>query len=254
MKIDKPQISGMNTRQKVTLAVTVIVFAVIAWQVFSMFRGSPTTTPTIANNTPATNAAPNGNTPNGKAGPQAVTQPTTPVPQQARLLPQPAMTPREMELMRLQQETQAKYVAALNELQMLKISREIAETDQAIAAARLAKVTAEKGIVDLLAPPAPPPVPQGAYAQGLLNPGANNAQAQGKPQPTEQEASYTVVSVSQLQYKWSAVLGFQGNLYHVSVGDVLPLDGSMVASIDKSGVTLRLKDRTTKRISLVPII
>ena len=149
------------------------------------------------------------------------------------------MSAQELELVRLQQETQAKYVAALNELQMLKIAREIAQTNQAIAAARLATVTAEKNTLLLLSPPPP------AYAQGLVTPVSGT--------PSMSSPGYTVVSVSQLQNRWNAVLGYQDKLYSVSIGDVLPSDGSTVVSISRSGVVLE-KDGAKRKISMVPII
>lgn len=250
MTMDKRQVlSGMTTRQKVTAVALILVVAFLVWQVFGMFRGTTTTTKTAA---PA-------NTTTAAGGAHGPNQPPMVVPQQAQLIkPEPAPpTPREMELMKLQQETQAKYIAALNELQMLKVSREIAETNQAIVTAKLATVTAEKGIVDLLTAPAQPSTPA-AYAQGLVNPTATapitpteNAPPSSIQPPAE--ANYTVVSVSQLQYRWSAVLGYQGNLYNVMVGDVLPADGSKVLTIDKSGVLLE-KNGVKKKVSLVPII
>lgn len=251
--IDKSQmLSGMTTRQKVTAGVFVLVLLVVIWQVYSLFGGSRSV-PYVP---PATNTAMKDNTPGGAqrtTTPQQMS-PQQMTPQQADL-PKPApVTQREAELMQLQQETQAKYLAAINELQMLKISRELAETNQAIMTAKLATVTAEKGIVNLLTPPQPT-VAQGAYAKSLVNPATAGGPPTGQvvAPPTQPEITYTVISVSQLEYKWGAVLGYQGNLYSVSVGDVLPPDGSVVSRIDKSGVILE-KDGVKKKLSLVPII
>ena len=159
--------------------------------------------------------------------------------------------------MQLQQETQAKYVAALNELQMLKVTLEIAETTKNIAAAKLDTVKNQKDTVDILSGPRVPVSPQG-YAQGLEGPSQTVTQTQTiqapKPLLVSSEVNYTVVSVSQLRRKWNAVLGAQGSLYSVTVGDVLPADGSTVLSIDKSGVILGGKDGQQKKLSMVPII
>ena len=155
-------------------------------------------------------------------------------------------------LIKMQQETQAKYLAALNELQLLKVSRDIAQTNQAIMAARLATVVAEKKMTDIISPPEPTAQ---EYAQNLVNPVEAKSPAP-TPAATTKEVeapTYTVVSVSQLLNQWSAVLGAQGNLYSVKVGDVLPLDQSKIISIDKSGVTL-VKDGERLRISMVPVI
>src|SRR5207244_1542591 len=59
-----------------------------------------------------------------------------------------ATTQRESTLNRLQEETQTKYVTAINELQMIKINKDIAEANQAIATAKLSVVQSQKKIVD----------------------------------------------------------------------------------------------------------
>lgn len=246
MRSDKTQaIANMNPRQKITAAVLVVILIIVIWQVVGMFGGSKATPPMERNASQAN--AMRGNTP--ATPPQQVT------PQPAELMKQQqATSPREAQLMMLQQETQAKYIAALNELQMLKISREIAETNQAIATAKLATVTAEKNIVNLLAPPQS--ITPTQYSRGLVNPvsSGNVIANQNVPQQmAPSEINYSVISVSQLQYRWGAVIGYQGNLYSVYVGDHLPADGSRVVSIDKSGVVLE-KDGVKRKLSLVPII
>jgi len=239
MTSDKEQTAGMTPRQKMIVGILFLVIIVVLWQVVGLFRGkSSTPAPVVATNqtmTPAMRANAPG------AGPkEAVPQPAD--------VQKPVLSPREIALAQLQEETQAKYLAALNELQMLKISREIAETNRAIAIAKLATITAEKNTLTLLTNQ---PVAPGSYAKGLLNPTATGPQAQRPVVATE--VSYSVVSVSQLQYKWSAVLGYGGSLYSVSIGDVLPPDGSTVVSINRSGVVLS-KDGVTKKVSLVPVI
>src|SRR5579883_2504935 len=241
------KLSGMTGRQKVTAAVFVVVVIIIIWQIKGLFSGGGTSaTIPPAPQGPTTAMAPK---PPGTAG---VPQPAAMPPAAPASKPEAAaMSAREAELMKMQQETEAKYLAALNELQMLKVSKEIAETNQAIMKAKLDTVASEKSIMQLLAPSTPQTPPQ-AYAQGLAN-GAPAAPPSTATTVTSAEPSYTVISVTQLQYKWSAVLGYQGNLYSVSVGDVLPSDGSKVVSIDKSGVMLE-KNGEKKKISLVPII
>ena len=115
--------------------------------------------------------------------------------------------------------------------------------------AKLDTVTSEKKVVDLLAPPVPVAT-AATYAQGLE--GIDGHKSTTTTSSPQTEANYTVISVSQLQSKWGAVLGYQGSLYNVSLGDVLP-DKSIVLHIDKSGVILE-KDSVRKKISLVPII
>lgn len=250
MKSDRK--SGMNPRQKITVGVFLVVLIIIIWQVWGLFSGGGSSAPAVAPAKPGAMAGAPGTPGAMNARPQM----QTPQPVQLAQKPEP-LSPREIELMKVQQETQAKYVAALNELQMLKISRDIAETNQAIVAAKLATVTAQKGIVDLLTPkPVPAPPPPASYGAALANPTGQlpTPPASLTPPPApEVEVSYTVVSVSLLQYKWSAVVGNAGNLYNVSVGDFLPPDRSKVVSISKAGVVLE-KNGVRKKISLVPII
>jgi hypothetical protein len=246
MRSDKTNaIASMTTRQKVTALVLVLIIIIVIWQVSGLFSSKGKG---IAPMTPANQSAMSmkGNAP--------ATPPQQMRPQQANLmkLQEPA-SQRELELIKLQQETQAKYIAALNELQMLKVSREIAETNQAIVKAKLATVTDEKNIVTMLSPQQPQIMP-GQYSRGLVNPTSGaNVPSTAVVSPIQPEINYTVISVSQLQYKWGAVLGYQGNLYNVFVGDILPPDGSKVISINKSGVELE-KNGVMKKLSLVPII
>jgi type IV pilus biogenesis protein PilP len=228
------QMSDLTTRQKVTAAIFVVIILIVLWQVIGLLKGEKTEPA----NTPKTQAA---NAPQ----PMIMPKPAS--------LPKPApMTEREAALLKAQQQLQDKYLAALNELQMLRIERDMAEQNKAIAAAKLDTVKAQKDVVDLLTKPV---VTTAAYAQGL----ANSTVPSVVPSTpittavTSNEASYVIISVSQLQGRWSAVLGYQGKLFNVSIGDVLPADNSKVVSIDKSGVVVE-KDNNKKKISLLPNI
>lgn len=241
-------ISTMDSRQKVIAVVFVLILLFLAWLVYGMFSsGSSSAPPAIQSATSKPLNASGGGMPTGPALPKA--------PQPAELPKQPApLTPRETQLLQMQQETEMKYLTALNELQMLKIERDIAETNKAIAAAKFDTVTAQKNTLNLLKPPAPVPTPA-SYAQGLVSP---TGAAVGPPQgmirpPSEPEANYTVISVSFLRQQWNAVIGYQGNLYSVHIGDILPVDGSRVVRIDKSGLILE-KNGIERKISMVPII
>ena len=249
----KQALANMSTRQKATIGIVIVVVVVIIWQLYSMFGGGSSEMVTPSGRMAANQPGSPGSMP---AMPQA-----PPPPQTEQLVKEAPMTDREKQLMQLQQETQAKYIQTLNELQMLKLSLEIAETNKKIMTAKYETVTAQKGIVDLLAPPTPAPT-QETYAQGLEGQGEAKpapAQQPGKlPQmPTgmvaqPQEMQVTVVSVTKINNKWGAVLGIGNNLLNVSMGDVLP-DGSTVLSIDKSGIILD-KNGQQRKVSLVPII
>lgn len=242
---DKAQ--SIPARQKLIGIITLIIIIFVIYEIIGLFRGpgkSTTITPDTSKTMSATAAAGKPNGSNGAA--PAIPSVPSQTPQPANVAAANAPTTQsEAQLLQLQQETQAKYVEALNNLQMLKVQRDIAETNQAIMTAKLSAVQSQKKMVDILQPPAPPP---SAYQQKIVS------AAPASPAPVLQTTSpYSVVSVSQIQYQWSAVIGYQNSLFSVRVGDVLPGDGSKIVAIDKFGVTLS-KDGSTKRISLVPII
>lgn len=264
MTADRPQISPTSSKQKVIGVVIILVFLFLAYMVYGMFSGKKKPEQDIAmvNKAPGTTHAMSATAPNAaqpmqgmQPNAQGNMQPQMNIPQPAQMPKPPAQTEREAQLMRLQQETEAKYLTAVNELQMLKIEKDIAETNKAIMAAKFETVQSQKGIVDTLT--GKPEIPPGGnYGAGLVN---QTGVIPGGPTPTaptpvaQPQENYVAVSVSQLEYRWSAVLGYGGKLYSVYIGDVLPADGSKVVAIDKSGVTLE-KDGTRKKISLVSII
>src|SRR3990167_10492438 len=256
MALNIQQLSAMTPRQKATAGLFVIIVLIILWQAKGLFWGGEEAAPPASLSTINAGGAISPSASGGASPPQLTPQPES-LPRSS------AMSPREMALLKLQQETEAKYITALNELQMLKIERQIADVNKAIMSAKLDTITAQKNIVNLLTVPQPQ-VTRSSYTQGLLGPSTteeaaaaaslSSAQApQQQVSTTNQEVSYTVISVSQIKYKWNAVLGYQGRLYSITVGDVMPLDGSKVVSIDGSGVVLE-KDGVRKKISLVPII
>lgn len=233
MTDNKRFFANMPTRQKIISIGFILVIIVLFWQIAGLFGDEE-----------ATPSAPQmAQTP---GAPSAAAPIETPV--SASLPPQ---TPREAELFKQQKELETKYVATVNELQMLKLQREIAETNKAIVDANLGTVTAQKNIVTLLSPVPAPQVSQGAYAQGLA--GGTVPAQMASVTKAETEVSYSVISISQLKNKWNAVIGYQTNLYNVSVGDILPPDGSTVVSINRSGVILE-KEGVRRKVSLVPII
>src|SRR3990167_9255895 len=99
MTINKPSMTNVPTRQKVILVVTLLVFAVVVWQIVKLFKSDHTEVATTQTATMA--AAP---------------QPATP--KSATLEPQQTSSTQPVsELAKLQQAMQDKYVSALNELQ-----------------------------------------------------------------------------------------------------------------------------------------
>lgn len=234
-------LANMTTRQKVTAGIVVVVVLIIIWQLYGMFssgssdqplpKAAPPTT-TAAKRPPASTNASGAMQPDGTPATADIMQQTRP------------LTPNEAAIMKLQQETQASYLAALSELQMLKVQKDIAVASKDISTAKLATVTSQKKIIDMLSPPVPAPSAE------LIN---KNIVAQSAAVLANQDVKYSVVSVSQLQYRWSAVLSFKGSLYSVHVGDMLAPDGSKVISIGNDGVTIQ-KDGERKKLPLITSI
>lgn len=230
----KEKLAGLDTRKKVTIGVFVVIVAVIVWQVMGLFGGG-------------------GGEPVPEANVQAAAQPSLPTPKAAPVaVEQPAqVSQEEQEMQRVLKETQARYIAAVNEVQLMKVAQDMADINAKIMKSKEDTVTSQKKIVDMLTQPDSSTMPQQVSTQtadGQLQPG--QAQAGGLIQ---KDVTYNVVSISQLQGKWGAVLSYASNLYSVHVGDVLPADNSSVVSIDKSNVVLE-KDGVRTKISMVSVI
>ena len=233
----KNNFSGMTTRQKTIAAVFAVIVLILIWQVAGLFGGGKAPTKI----TPAPAKTMTAGAPAGQVvGESQIRQ---------------APLPTDNQFMKLQRDSEQQYVSKLNELESLKIQREIAEMNQAIAASKLATVTAEKGISDLLTKPTPMQVSAGEYASKLAGPVRQGESLLGQQMGTAApvEVQYTVISVSMQLHKWNAVLGYQGKLYNVSIGDVLPVDGAVVVSISRNGVILN-KDGKRRKVSLVAAI
>ncbi len=265
-----------NPRQKIILVLVVIAVAFGGWMIYGMFKKSDAE---IAAEMAANNPPPK------KMDPISDQRPMP-----AKIAEEPVAPAVQSELTKMQQATQKQYVEILNELQMLKLNQQIVETNKDIATAKLATVKAQKDIVDLLTPKStkstnnmqqtvdnnssPNQSVSGGPANPLLISESNNAVNQAVPTPSLQNGTdnndngqsmpvkperkppsqlYEVVSVTQLLSKWNAVLAFKNKLFSVSVGDVVPGDGSTVIEISRTGVTLE-HDGIQRRVSMVPII
>ncbi len=215
---DTPDFSSLPLKQK-AIAFLFLMLAIFAvWEIIGLFRGKN-----------AAAAAAPASKPISQLQAQAVQPAAAKAPvirntQSAPLKAQPVAesTPPTTIVLTQQEQVQSKYVSALNELQMLKIQKEIAETSQAIVAAKLATTTAEKSITNLLSE----------------NEGSKNPPPQPVASPMEAGGGYSVQSVSMEQQQWHAVVRFKDRLYNVTAGDMLPPDRSIVKSIDQRGVTL----------------
>jgi hypothetical protein len=271
--------SGMTSKQKGLTVVTILMLAVVIYEVMQIFPSdtmvkpkvvatatkvetpatggsTTTTTSTVSSTTPLPGGASGGS--NASPIPTVASAPM-PVASQA-----PSANDQvDSEVLRLQQEAQVQYISKLNELQMLKIQREIAETNQAIAAAKFATVNSEKSIAETLTKSAaPPPSPTTAAEVTSLLPEKNPqdnlpalpttktvTKTVTPPPPPPIEVTYTTFSVVMHEGRWSAVVGYNGRLFDVVIGQQLSPDGSVVTAIDRNGVTL-MKDGKEKKIPM----
>lgn len=265
---------GFTTKQKMMTGGVVVILLVLVWQVYGLVSGggeNPTPAPIVKNNQQAATKPP-GQMTAAMPGPNANRMmPSTPANnfnnqnqtmQNGSPAGAPQTVPKEAQgmsiadVLKKQKDQQEKYLTTINELQMLKLQRDIAETNQAISAAKLATATAEKNIGDLFVKPAPPPpTPASSYGPGLVIPATATGSSSS---PTGQQPAdvgpipYVVISVSMQMNKWTAVLGASGKLYNVSTGDVMS-DGWVVGSISREGVVLK-KGGVSKKVSLIPVI
>lgn len=262
---EKPTKDAAKQKQKVMMIAIGVILLIVGYQVVKMMGGggdvTPATVPTPGNK-PAMTAGNTASASSGMATPGAAPAPVVQQPIE-QTQPKPAPVQGNVALLKLQQETQVKYIAALNELQMLKVQKDIAETKQAITSSTLATATAEKNITDLLTvQQAAPPTAFGNMSaptapQALPAPNAAPAPAPAAPvqaqKPATPDAPYTLLSVSFEGNRWTAVLSFQDKMYNVSVGDSLPPDGSIVDSIGREGVSLK-KEKETRKIAMSPTL
>jgi hypothetical protein len=266
------QDKGKNLKQKITIGIVVVVLGFVAWQAIGMFGGGGSSPAPAPTNVPNKSMSANPQQPANNGSPAPVQQAAQGAPAAAPTsgdnTPKQAPVLANAELLQLQQETQAKYIAALNELEMLKVQKSIAETKQAITTSTLATATAEKNITDLLTTQvsqmpsnnslsnqySPFASSGGAGDSGASpSPSANGAPAAPVPiKIIQPETQYFLQSVAYKSEKWSAVLMNGKNVFIVEVGDTLPPDGSIVTGIDKNAVTLS-KDKVSRHIQMSPV-
>lgn len=277
---------GFTTKQKAMTAGVVVILLVLVWQVYGLVGGSggdsATPAPVAANNKSMqpgmkpqgqmTSTMPGGNQPGAMPMQNTANNFNNQMPQNMapqQVMPQPLsgkdnQNMTNAEVLKKQKDQQEKYLTTVNELQMLKLQKDIAETNQAISAAKLATATAEKNINDMLIKPIQAPTPVSNYASSLVTPAATGSQMIGPNglasppppivtgPPDVGPVPYVVISVSMQMNKWTAVLGASGKLYNVSTGDVMS-DGWVVGRISKEGVVLK-KTGVSKKVSLIPVI
>src|SRR5579872_6219925 len=155
MADDKMTFSTLTTKQKVIGVLLVVILGFIIYEVMGLFSSGEKNTAQMAHPMlrPASSPKPTQMT-MGPAGTLSV-PPGAPV-QSAVATVSTVTLPESSDLQKQQAAQQQMYLDSVNQLQLLKIKREIAETNQAIASARLATETANKSMSDLLTQPSLP--------------------------------------------------------------------------------------------------
>jgi type IV pilus biogenesis protein PilP len=246
--LQKLSLSKMGPKQIVMGLLTVGIVIFIIYEVIGLMGNggttatipaAPTTTTVVTNKTMSSNSA----TPVVVATGQM---------DASQLPPRPVsvLAPNKLpDALKDQDEQQKNYLRSLNQLQLLKIERDIAETNQSIYSARLATETAKKNMLDVITQPNPPTGKSNGPNSQL---GENSLEAL-QPTPimvkVAPEVPITVISVAMRFNRWNAVLQYQNKLLSVSLGDTLA-DGSRVVSINTRGVTL-IKEGKPRRLSMV---
>lgn len=261
----KEKMAQTTSRQKVIIAVMVVVVLIIIWQIVGLMgNGSSSSAPSIQ---------PTSKMDASKPGEQDMKNTSAEAAPSADQIKKPssgsqvddslrqASIVNDPQFNRLQRMTEEKYVGKLNELEELRIQRQIAETNQAITAAKLATVSAEKDISDLLTKPSPG---SAMYSNQTVKTSVDVTPPSAGEPPSEaskvvpiaspqEVVPYKLMSVSMLLNKWTAIVSLQNTMFSVSVGDVLPPDGSVVTNINKNSVTLR-KDGKSRKVSITASI
>ncbi len=247
---DKKQNDGaMPAKQKATIAVIAVVFLIIGWQILQLFSGgsSATTQKMVQKQTVI-----NKELKLASSSASPVARKTN----EDEISVHESSISNDSKFKEMQRRVEEKYIGRLSELEQLRLQRQIAETNQAISAAKLATVTAEKDISNLLTAPTTQQtkVQQlSEYSQQIQQ----AAEVKAKKAIEEEEeknkipdAKYSLVSVSKSLNKWQAVLSLGDRLYGVRVGDTLPPDGSKVTGISARNIFLE-RDGKKRTINIV---
>jgi hypothetical protein len=244
-------------KQKVIIGVVVVIVLIVAWQVFGLIGGGSSSAPPTPPPPVTTAAKPLTPAPAGAAAP-TIAAPAAPAGPAA---PKPSVLNLSEELLSMQRENEVNYIKQLNELQMLKLQKQIADLKQSLKATELATMTEDQNIAELITAKVgeQKPVEGGDNAKSTVASALPQfVPIPPPPPPPAPEAQYDVVSVSYKAGKWRAVMVNEKDnkkaMYDVAVGDTLSPDDSKVYSINKSGVILIDKTGKKRKVSYLPSV
>lgn len=218
MKKYVEQFKSLEKGKKIKLIAVFVLLLLVLYLIFSMFGGSSSSYSTE-----------NNATSNSTVQNKIVTK---------RLIADVAIKRKVEKPQRVTHNLSKKqkaYLSSVNELQSLQLQQQIAQTKQQIAAAELQAAQSNKKRQSLVAPPQKPVFEK-----------IENAQ------PTAPVVvSPTISNNLNLQYianiggKWQVIISSNGKLINGTLGTILP-DGSKIAKINGSSITLNLDGQTKK--------
>lgn len=240
-------LSSLTPKQKLIGVVITLIVAVVIWQVVELMSEGSTSTSSPAPENVAGKSS-KGGSPQNANGTQIPPQQSSFSGAAPTQQPVPSLAPSANQgILDKEANVATIYMERINKLQSLSLERQIAEAQQAIAAANFATTEFDQKMSKLLTAAAPPGLTD--YARKMNNAAGSNESAVSatiiKP-----AVDYSVVSVSMQLNEWKAVLGYQNKYYVVSIGDTLPVDKSIVTAINAKSVTLK-KDGATRVIPLL---
>lgn len=261
---------AMESKQKVTLVVTIVLFIFVIYYGYITFFPSDSYSPepvaTVVAPPPAPAATSsnefNGSPMNGNAqtdveddqasSPQSGQQmaqfssdndPVAPKPAQktepdwgVEKVPEQPVRPDQMQVLRESEEVQKQYLDLVNKYQIAQLQEKVALSEVGLANAKLqaAQIQSETNKVT------------GALHSANIQPAELAAAEQAKVQSAFLNVS--VVFVAKQRGVWTAMLNASGNYYEVKVGTRLP-DGSVVSRIDNRGIILT-KDGVRRPVAI----
>lgn len=219
------QFNELEPKQKVTAAVTIVLFLVFVYLAYDTFFGGDDFTPTTAETPPPTAEVPKQQTQTvatpapvsaqpTQSAPVATVKHTSDVEEVAAHPP----TPEQLALIKESESLQREYLRILNEYQIAELQSKLETANSKIAAAKL-KTTKTQ-----------------SQTKKLENE-MNESQASLIKGVEQKDYNIQVSYVGERRGQWIAMLKINNNYFEVKVGTELP-DGSVVDVINQNGVVL----------------
>lgn len=229
-------IQQLDTRQKVILVITTLLFAFVVYYGYQTFFASdmiaseaaptqeaPPPPPPPAADTPAANVSADNSAPEMGTNPM---MPSAPSQGAMNVQPPEQPTPEQLALLQESQAVQQEYLRLVNEYQILQLKQKLEEANAAIATSRL-QSTQTMAQIQLLTDK------QKEKSMAPVT-AISSSSADNKEQAP---AQLKLVYVGKQMGVWTAMINADSSYFEVKIGTRLP-DGSVVTMIDEKGVAL----------------